>query len=63
MVKELVEVPSMTDIQALQKLPGLQNVLKESHRLYPPIPTGANRGSGPDMITIDGTCIPYILQL
>ena len=56
--KELVEVPSVTDIQALQKLPGLQSILTESLRLYPPIPTGANRESAPDGVTIDGTYIP-----
>ena len=48
----------MTDIQALQKLPGLQSILKESLRLYHPVPTGANRESGPDGVTFDGTYIP-----
>lgn len=56
--KELVEVTSLTNIQALQKLPGLQSVLKESLRLYPPVPTGGNRESWPDGVTIDGTYIP-----
>ncbi len=56
--KELVEVPSLTDIQALVKLPGLQSILKESLRLYPPIPTGGSRESGPNGVTIDGTFIP-----
>ena len=46
--QELVKVSSMTDIQTLKNLPGLQSVIKESLRLYPPIPTGANRESGPD---------------
>lgn len=56
--KELVQVPSMADIQALQKLPGLQSVLKETLRLYPPTPTDTYRESGPDGVTIDGTYIP-----
>lgn len=56
--KELIKVPSITDIQALQKLPVLQSILKESLRLYPPVPTGGNRESGPEGVVIDGTYIP-----
>ena len=58
--KELFEVTSMTDIQALQELSNLQSVIKESLQLYPPVSTGANRESESNGVTIDGTYIsPY----
>ncbi|KAM0798207.1 cytochrome P450 [Usnea florida] len=55
---ELSQISSITDVQSLRKLAGLQSVITETLRLHPPVPTGAPRVSGPEGLTIGATYIP-----
>jgi len=46
------------DCISLGKLKHLDAVINESMRLHPPVPSGVNRVTGPEGLTVGGTYIP-----
>jgi tryprostatin B 6-hydroxylase len=55
---ELKNVPSVSDFVAIQELPILKSVIKETLRLWPPVPTGSGRKVPKGGLTIAGQYIP-----
>ncbi|PVI04480.1 cytochrome P450 [Periconia macrospinosa] len=55
---ELAAVPDISNHAVLQNLPHLNGVINETLRLHPPVPTGGNRETPPEGITVAGTYIP-----
>ena len=56
--EELKAVSSLSDIQSLQALVGLRSFVAEVLRLFPPVPTGGNRMTPKEGITVTGRYIP-----
>jgi cytochrome P450 len=55
---ELKRIPSVSDFVAIQELPILNSVIKETLRLWPPVPTGSGRKVPAGGLTIAGQYIP-----
>ena len=57
-LKELMTLPHVTDLQGLRKLPHLNALISETMRIYPAIPTLGLRQAGPQGLTVAGQYVP-----